>query len=138
MTVANPLTGVRAILLADAAVSDLVSTRVYSGEVLPADIASMPRACVVLNPSGGSSSPGTLGNYGASRIDTLCYGGSLGEAWSVYLAVYAALKHAAPQTAGGVQVMSVRVLSKGALGTDPETQWPVALASFSALTAEVV
>lgn len=137
MTAANPLGGVRAILLADAAVTALVSTRVYSG-TLPSGTSPLTvGGCIVLNPSGGPANPGILGEYGVSRIDTLCYGKDPGNAYNVYLAVYAALKGAASQTIGGVLVHSVNVMSKGALGTDPVTQWPLCLASFSVLADEV-
>lgn len=137
MSAADPIAAVREILLADEATAALVATRVYGGE-LPSDTNPLTLGgCIVLNPSGGPASPGSLGNYGITRLDALCYGQTPNQAWSVYLAVYAALKHAKAQVADNVLVKSIEVLAKGALGTDPITLFPCCAASFSVLASEV-
>lgn len=137
MSAADPVAACQTLLLADTATFALVSTRVYGGEI-PADaVAEMPQASVLLNPAGGPRNPGGgFQQFGAMRLDTLCYGATPNQAWQVYLAVYQALKQARSQDVDGMLLHSIDVLSKGALGTDPISQWPVCLASFVVLAAE--
>jgi hypothetical protein len=135
--IVDPIAAVSSVLLADADVAALAGVRVYGGAVPDTAKTAMPQACVVVKPAGGAGAGEGYMQWGRSRVDTYCYGASLHEAWNVYLAVYGALKQLQRQVADGVLLHSAAVLSKGALGVDPETQWPVTLASFSVTASEV-
>lgn len=132
----DPIAAIRTVLLADPAVTALVDTRVHGGEVPAAEVKNMARACVVLNPSGGPGGEG-YNEFGKQRIDTLCYGATLMEAWQVHLAVYTVLKQLRRQKAANVLLHSADPASKGASGRDPVTQWPVTLSSWLVLASEV-
>lgn len=135
----DPIEAVRTFLLADASTAALVETRVFGQEIGRPDVRKlMPVAAIVLNGSGGPASPGGgFQEYGKERVDAFCYGATLNESRKVYLAAYSALKQLARQKINGVLVHSVTVASKGATALDPVTQWPLTLASFYVLAAEV-
>lgn len=135
----DPIAAIRTVLLADPAVSALVDTRIWGAEVPTEpinEVKLMPRAGVVLNPSGGPGGEG-YNEFGKQRIDTLCYGATLMEAWHVHLAVYAVLKQLRRQKAANVLLHSADPAAKGASGRDPVTQWPVTLSSWLVLCSEI-
>lgn len=138
MTV-DPLAALRAVVVADATVSAL-TTHVFAGEIPEADNNLMPRASVVLSPSGGPGSSDYL-DFGASRVDVWCYGANLHEAYVVYLAVYQALKQMrrqkVPLAGGNVLLHTADPLSKGSTGRDPEKQWPTCLSSWLVKASEI-
>jgi hypothetical protein len=135
---ADPVGALMAFLAADAGVAALVdAAHVYGGGIEQDDTPGMPFAAVVVNPSGGYGGGEGFNEFGRNRIDTICHGSTLSESWQVYLAVHAALKHLSREVVDGVLLHSAEPLSKGALGTDPETQWPTTLASWRVLSAEI-
>lgn len=135
----DPIAALRTFLLADTATSALVGTRIFGQEIgKPTDRAAMPAAAIVLNAAGGPGLPGGgYEQFGVNRVDAFCYGATLNQSWLVYLAAHQALKQMQRQKINGTLIHSVTVSSKGATGTDPETQWPLTLGSFLVLAAEV-
>lgn len=132
----DPLPALRTVLLADPDVAALVDGRVYNGG-LPEDTeAAMPQACVVLNPAGGPTDRGSQ-QLSYFRVDTHCYGATLGEAWKLHLAVRPVFKQLDRQAVGGVLLHAVTVSSDGALGIRPDTQWPVCYATYMVRVATV-
>lgn len=128
----------RDYLLSEGDVTTLTGARIYGGSIKDTDVAAMPRATVILSPAGG----GLLGNayqdYGDTRVDVDCYGEDSFQAYALYLAVYAALKHLR-RTIAGDQVLLhwARASSKGTEARDPETDWPLVTSSWQVLAAEV-
>lgn len=129
------MSALKAILLADSTVANLVVKRVGM-EVPEADAKNMPVAAIVLKPAGGPKDGGyqTTGNQ---RVDVICYGESLAESWTVYLAVYTVLNAIERELSQGVLVHSADVQAKGATARDPLKQWPVTYSSWLVLASEV-
>lgn len=133
----DPVAAVRTILLADSAIAALVGTRV-SGEIEDDEAKNMPRANIVLSPSGGPGNPGGgYQQYGKTRLDVICYGANLYESWLVYLAAYGVLKAIQRAKAAGVLVHTAEVSSKGSAARDPVKQWPVTYSSWLVQASEV-
>lgn len=131
MSIPDPIAEIRTLLIADSSVNSLVSGRVYGDEIDQADQANMPRAVVVLRESGG---PGRLGLtlYRRTRIDTLCYGKDLSESALLHRYVREVLETMDRPTG---TLFTAEVSSDGKNGRDPETQWPVSIASYLVLSA---
>lgn len=133
----DPIPAIRDLLLADGAVSALVSTRVYDSEIPEDATGGMPEATIVLNAAGGTPYPGhARQHYGNTRVDVFAYAATLKTSRQLYFAVYGALKFSGPQTLKGVLLKSATVQSKGITGRDPERQWPLTLSSWLILAAE--
>lgn len=134
----DPIKGVRALLLADTDVAALVGDSVYGAEIPETLSASMPVAAIVLKPAGGPSRPGGgYQQFGAVRVDVVCYGETLKQSWSVYLAVYTALQDLRRGVYDGVLLHSADPSSKGVTARDPVTQWPTTYSSWLVLASEV-
>ena len=95
----------------------------------------MPRAAVVVNPSGGGFL--SHGDYGDIRIDLACYGATRLESWQVYRACRFALKALRRELLGETLLHWARVFSEGSSGLDPDTDWPVTLASWQVFSADI-
>lgn len=135
----DPLPALRAVLLADAdvlALVDATGRRIYNGGIPEEAEPAMPQACVVLNPAGGPPDASTQ-HHGRFRVDTHCYGATRAEAWALHLAVRPVLKQLDRQTVNGVLLHSVTITSGGALGTRPDTHWPVCYATYMVRAADV-
>lgn len=127
----DPLAELRTLLLEDAAVAALAETRVYSGEV-PRDLnSSMAVAAVVLAPAGGPGRPGAL-KVRRTRVDTVCYGATLNQAWKLHLAVREALETISRRVGS---LISIETSSDGSLARDQATQWATCYASYTVLSA---
>jgi hypothetical protein len=137
MSQPDPLNAIYCLLKADAALTARVGTRVFNKELPPAETVSMPRACVVISPAGGGAIGRGYQQYGDVRVDAFCYGATLNEAWLVYLDVKAAMKRINRQVAATVLVHWAKESSGGTLARDPTSEWPVGLASWQVLVAEV-
>lgn len=135
----NPLDGLGAYLKANGAVTTRVGTRVYWPKLPPSQNAVMPIPTIVLRPSGGYGiyGHGTL-QIGDSRIDTDCFGATGAESWQVHLVVRAALKNLAPNTTAGVRLLSCYVSAGGMTAEDPDTKWPLTIASYTLVASEVL
>lgn len=126
----DPIEELQALLAADSAVVALAVDRVYGGELDPDVNEQMPVAAVVLAPAGGPGRPGTLG-VRRNRIDTICFGATLEQAWQLHIAVREALETMSRTDT----LFSVETTSDGALARDATTQWPTCYASYSVLSA---
>ncbi len=132
----DPIKALIAYLQTDDYVAARVDNRVFGGSVDEDENPNMPRCCVVLAPAGGGMI-GQTNDFGDVRIDTLCYGSDEAEAWQVYRTVLRAMKLLERETIDGVLLHWARVSAGGATGTDPVTAWPVCVASFQVLAAEI-
>ncbi|MDZ4307562.1 hypothetical protein, partial [Allopontixanthobacter sp.] len=66
---------VTAYLKSDAALAALVGTRVFGGEMPPAETAQMPRKALVLRASGGVSlTAGSHAEHDTQRLDLFSFG----------------------------------------------------------------
>jgi hypothetical protein len=133
----DSVNAVYALLKADTALQARVGPRVFNKELPAAEDVLMPRACVVISPSGGGSLGRAYQQYGDVRVDAFCYGGTLNEAWLVYLDVKAAMKKIERDVWASVLVHWANQSSAGALARDPVSQWPLCLSSYQVLVAEV-
>lgn len=133
---ADPIAAIVAFLKADDAVAALASSRVFGGELPTRETKNMPRAAVVVKPAGG----GLLGmvdqDYGDQRVDVDCYAQTAHDAWSLHLAVYAALKHMRRGVHAGTLLHWAKPSSRGTLARDPDTDWPDAISSWQVLAGE--
>lgn len=135
--IVSPVAAIRAILLADSDIEAIVVDRVFD-EIDEDEAKLMPRAAIVLQPSGGPSSPGGgFQQYGRQRIDVHCYGETLYESYMLSLTVYAVLKHLPRQVAAGALVYAATVQSKSSTARNPLNQWPVTYSSWLVTYAEI-
>ena len=130
MTIPDPIADIRALLVADAAVSALVAERVFHSDLPESESSSMPRQAVVVAQAGGPGRHKKLKTR-SIRLDTLCYGATLYESLQLHLVVREALETLA-RTSGSVK--SVEMVTDGLNGRDPLKQWPVCFASYRVLT----
>jgi hypothetical protein len=142
MTAVNPLDGIGAALKADEDLAGVVAGRVF-WPALPRDqdnnvTTPMPNPAVVLRPAGGGMryGRGTL-RLSDPRFDTDCYGATLAQSVQVHLAVQAALRRLVRQAAGGVLVHGLAVSNGGVTDVDPDTKWPLTIASYVAVVSDV-
>jgi hypothetical protein len=130
MTIADPISDIRTLLLADTAVAGLVDTRVFGGELPEAESAQMPRAAVVVSPAGGPGRPKFM-KIRHTRVDTICYGATLHDSWQLHLAVREALETLA-RPSGSVK--AIEMSAEAANARDPVKQWPTCYASYRVLS----
>jgi hypothetical protein len=133
----DPIAALVAWLKVDAALAALLDGRIFGGELPREQIASMPRPALVLRPAGGGLLGRAFQDFGDVRVDVECYGAVSRQAWEVNLAAYQALKHLSRVVSAGVLLHWAQPSSKGVLARDPSTDWPVCLASYQVLAAEV-
>ena len=134
MTIPDPIADIRALLLADATVDGLVSGRVYHSEVPESESPNMPQQAVVVAQAGGPGRHKTLKTR-TIRLDTICYGATLYESWTLHLAVREVVETLARRSNS---VISVETISDGANARDPLKQWPLCFASYRVLTTTTV
>lgn len=136
--IVDPVAAIRSILLADTTVAALVGAEGVVSEI-DEDIApAMPKQIIVLKPSGGPRSPGGGDQqFGAQRLDVICYAATLYDSWTVYLAAYGALKAIRRKKVNGVLIHGAAVESKGSTARDVLKQWPVTYSSWLVTAAEI-
>lgn len=141
---ADVVAAVRQMLLDDAAISALVTDRIWGGSLPRSEDASMPRKNIVISRGGKAPSAGTNSYIGIQRVrlDIRCYGEDPFEAGTVYRHVDAFLKAVVPQTVdladGGVRVHNAIESMGGIDMVDPDTDWPSVACAWSVSTAETV
>jgi hypothetical protein len=126
----DPIADIRALLLADEAVSALVDERVFHSELPAKETADMPRAAIVIAGAGGPGR-GKTTHLRRLRIDTICYGAALYESQRVHDAVRNVLENL--ERAYG-SVKSIETNVEGQNARDPVKQWPVCFATYNVLT----
>lgn len=134
----DPTAALVAFIKADSDVKELVSERVFAGELPRTETDEMPRQAVLIQPAGGGVMHGNAyQQYGDQRFDVRCYGTTPLDSWSLYLAVYGALKELRRAVHEEVLLHWARTAAKGATGRDPDTDWPLTISSWQVLVAEV-
>ena len=135
MSIANPLTAVRAHLLNDAGVLSLAGVRVYAGELPKTDASAMPRQAVVVTLAGGGG-PASDVPIMQIVIDVTCYGATGLQATSLYLAARSALRTLRRDLAADSLLHSAVELSGPMELRDPDTDWPLTWSSWRVIASE--
>lgn len=133
----DPIEALVAFLKADSAVAAILSARVFGGELPRRENESMPRACVVLKPAGGGLIGLEYQSYGDMRVDVDCYAATSQGSWTLYRAVYGALKGMQREVFADTLLHWAKPSSRGTTARDPLTDWPVTISSWQVLVAEV-
>lgn len=137
MSPPDPTKGLIEYLKSVTAVNDLISGRAFGDEVPKSETGSMPRKCIVVEPSG----PGFLGtgyqDYGDGRFDVRSYGETPYEAARVQLAVYGAMKELRRARAATVLLHWAKRVGGPMPLRDPDTKWPYRFESYQVLVAEI-
>ena len=137
MIPADIIAALIAVLTADPQVAALAGTRVFGIELPRSEAASMPRKCLVLQPSGGATlTDGSYLEHTAQRVDLFAYGETPYEAHRLSRAAAAALKQLRRRVANAVLVHWVDPAGGYFTGRDPDADWPVVFQSFQAFYAE--
>ena len=133
----NYLAGLRALLLADAALVARVGNRVYGLEFPRASVATnaMPLDSIVLNPSGGLDARSYV-QITRPRIDVWAYGPTASDAMWTLLAAHDALKYVKNATHGSVRIYGANQISGPVNLREPETEWPLVISSWEVLVNE--
>ena len=133
---ADLLAALRAVLVE----VELAGGRVFGGEIPMREAQHMPRAALLIQPSGGPSLAGASGaDADTQRIDLFAFGEALPDcAMLLGLAVgtLKTIERAVVATPSGeVLIHSVTSAGGFSLARDPVTQWPRAFQSLSVLHA---
>lgn len=137
--IVDPIVAIIDILKANAAVTILVSTRVFGDEMPRAETASMPRKSIVIKSSGGgvfSTGSADYIEHSDMRFDAFCYGETPFQSNRVRREVYDVLKQLKRQVINGILVHWVNPAGGLLTLRDPDTQWPVAFNSFQGFFSE--
>lgn len=124
------------VLKADAGVAALCGTRVFGGELPDAETPDMPRAALVIQPSGGV--PFQAESYieaDAQRIDLIAYGETPRVADQLRSAGRQCLVSVRREVSAGVLIHWVQSAGGFTVGRDRDGQWPYAFQSFQVLYA---
>lgn len=125
------LAALRALELADADVTNLVGTRVFSGELPAAEAQHMPRQALVLALSGGASlTGGSFVQADTQRVDLFAYGATPQEAETLRFAASAALRRTRRKAWAGVLIHWAQSAGGVTHGRDGALAWPRAFQSF--------
>ncbi len=134
---ADVIAALIAVLKADPQVAALAGTRVFGIELPAGQAASMPRKCLVLQPSGGTTlTGGSYVEHTAQRVDLFAYGETPWEAHRLSRAAAVALKQLRRRVAAQVLLHWVDPAGGYLTGRDPDADWPVVFQSFQAFYAE--
>lgn len=125
-----------AMLKADAGVAALAGTRVFGGE-LPADeTAAMPRAAIVIAPSGGVSLTGaSFLEADTQRVDLVAWGATPLSAAALLAAADEAMRGARRASWANVLIYWVNRAGGYAAARDRDGQWPFAFRSYQVFHA---
>lgn len=135
---ADLIAGVVALLRADSATAALAGARVFGGELPPAETASMPRACLVVASSGGTSLTGaSFVEADTKRFDLKSYGRTPAEAEALLDTAALALRRARRKVWANVLIHWINPAGGSTGARDPNADWPRAFQSFQALHALV-
>lgn len=137
-SIADPVAALVAFLKVDATVLSLVNSRVYGAELPDSQTASMPQGAIVVRPvgGGGMSINGSYVQVSDARMDVTAYGATPYEADRIRRAVTGVLKQMRKNVQGKTMLFWARY-SGGAMGRDPDTEWPMALSSWQVFFSEL-
>ncbi|KKM73941.1 hypothetical protein LCGC14_1405360 [marine sediment metagenome] len=128
--------GLKAFLLANEALTDLVSERVFGLELPDSQASIMPIKSVVISPSGGPPLTGGYAAVTAQTFDMFSYGENPYECQRVRSVVFDALKALRREVSVGVLIHWCEPAGGFANMRDPDTKWPINFQSFQAFYAE--
>ena len=95
----------------------------------------MPRRAVVVTSSGGPVIVGP-NDLAKSRMDVLCYGKDVADAWALNDAVYAELRYNRPLTINGKHVTSLYPSGGGTQDYDSDGDWPFVFTEYTLVISE--
>ncbi len=122
-----------ALLLADATIAAQAGTRVFGGELPASEASSMPRKALVIQPSGGSSLTGaSFIQADTERVDLFAYGATPKEAGDLADLAGLVLRNARRKVWAGLLIHWVKPAGGSSSGRDPALTWPRAFRSFQA------
>ena len=128
---ADPVSAIRALLLADAGVAGAVSGRVFGGELPAEEARAMPRAALVVSASGGVPlAADTYVEHDSLRFDVFAYGATPPEAAALLELASLVLRRARRGVWAGLLVHWVQPAGGYSDGRDPQLAWPRAFRSF--------
>jgi hypothetical protein len=137
MAEVDPIAAVVGFLGADSAIGALAEDRIWGGELPPEYIQHWPGAATGAPPPGGGLLGRGYQQYGDHRIDVDCYGTTRPSSYKLYLAVRRALKDLRRAVHDDALLHWARVSSEGRTLVDPNTGWPLTIASWQVLVGEV-
>lgn len=134
MTIQNPLSALQAYLKADTDVAALAGARIYVAENPYDEAENQPRYKVVMWPTGGR--PEHYVPLQPTRVDIECFGATQLQGYTLFLAVYEAMKTIAREDNSDT-LLHVATQSAGPLtGRDETTHWPYTWSSWLVIAGE--
>jgi hypothetical protein len=133
---ADIVTAIVELLKADAGIAALAGEHVYGGELPPDVPALMPRSAIVVQPSGGVPfAPASTADLEAQRIDLVCYGPTLREAFALRSRGNRVLLDTKRRVIASTLIHWVQWAGGYLTGRDRDAGWPYAFQSYQALFA---
>lgn len=139
MATTYEMAAIRAFLLANATVADLVGQRVYGNEIPDVEAALMPRKLILVLSAGGAYLSQANRSYmqvDARMKDVNCYGETPYEARKLWDAVNEALKGMRRHLRGDCLLYSAVKIGGPTSLREPDSKWPFTLSSYQVLAAE--
>ena len=136
MAEADIIGAIVAGLKASADVNGYTGGRVFGGELPDDETKAMPRAAIVVRPSGGASlTAGSFSDHDTQRLDVLAYAATPWEANMLSRLARRALTAIRRQVIGGCLIHWVERAGGFSAGRDKDAAWPVAFQSFQVFHA---
>jgi len=132
---ADSMKALVAIMQADTALTALLGTRVFGGDLPRAEVPSMPRKCMVLKYAGGSPNSDYV-ELTEFRIDMMCYGETPFDADQVRRAGHDVMKILSRKVQSNVLIHRANHSGGPISLRDRDTEWPLVLNSYDVLAAE--
>ena len=95
----------------------------------------MPHRAVVITSSGGPEIVGP-NDLAKSRMDVLCYGKDVADAWDLNDAVYGELRYNRPLTINGKHVTQLSPSGGGTQDYDSDGDWPFVFVEYTLVISE--
>ena len=95
----------------------------------------MPRRAVVITSSGGPEIVGP-NDLARSRMDVLCYGKDVADAWDLAYAVQGELRYNRPLTINGKHVTQLSPSGGGTQDYDSDGDWPFVFVEYTLVISE--
>lgn len=136
--ITDPLAAVIRFLKADADTAEMVGAHIFGGELPDAEIAGMPRACILIAPSGGPVMPISDSYIEVSdmRLDLFAYGPTPNSAFRVYRCLAGALKQMQRNVQGKTLLHWARNAGGPNRTREANTEWPLVLSTWQVMWAE--
>ena len=134
----NPLAAIRTVLLADAKVAQMTGGRVFVPELPRKEAQEMPRACVVVRGTGGSSlGPGARSRvpWTITRLDIQSFGKWPYDANQLHWAVYDVMTSLARTEADDIILHDATCTGGPIDDRDADADWPFTLGVYDLSSA---